>query len=175
MNFCILQFVVNADNKLELTVNVTFTNVMYILNPQYNHPFYIQIHSIFPVPNPMFIPNEQKFSTGVSIPPPNFPNPFIPQNGYLCVHITCKNTGNNRQKEILTIGDQHLRNIFILKHNESIEIEIPDYCIKTENFKFAVTHYVPNENGQHYCFANGENAKRNNFNKWVYFSLINLN
>ncbi|CAK5072669.1 unnamed protein product [Meloidogyne enterolobii] len=116
----------------------------------------------------MFIPDEQKFSRGVSIPPPNYPNKFIPQNGYLCVHINCKNTDNNRQQQIV-FNNNRSNNIFILKHNESIEIEIPDYCNKSENFKFAVTHYVPIGNGQHYCFANGENAKRNNFNKWVYF------
>uniref|UniRef100_A0A915MR12 Uncharacterized protein n=1 Tax=Meloidogyne javanica TaxID=6303 RepID=A0A915MR12_MELJA len=128
---------------------------MYILNPQYNDPIYIQNHSIFPVPNPMFIPDPQKFSSGADIPLPNFPNQFIPQN------------------EILPIGNQHLANIFILKNNEAIEIEIPGYCDKSENFNFSITHYVPIENG-HYCFANGKDAKRNAFKKWVYFSLINL-
>uniref|UniRef100_A0A915P382 Uncharacterized protein n=1 Tax=Meloidogyne floridensis TaxID=298350 RepID=A0A915P382_9BILA len=174
INLFIHQFVINAD-KLELTVNVTFTNDMYILNPQYNDPTYIQNQSIFPVPNPMFIPDTQKFSPGADTPLPNFPNQFIPQNGSLCVHITCKNTNNKRHKQI--IGNHDLRNIFILKHNEPIEIEIPDYCNKTENFNFSITHAVPIENG-HYCFANvfanERNTNQNDFKKWVYFFLINL-
>nr|CAD2171847.1 unnamed protein product [Meloidogyne enterolobii] len=116
----------------------------------------------------MFIPDTQKFSPGADTPLPNFPNQFIPQNGSLCVHITCKNTNNKRHKQI--IGNHDLRNIFILKHNEPIEIEIPDYCNKTENFNFSITHAVPIENG-HYCFANvfanEGNTNRNDFKKWA--------